>query len=367
MADVKQEKASKSDEQLKASTSFFEFWPTWVMYLPVVVQWIVLAVRYRSLTLPLIANPNIPLAGMVGASKADAMAEATKECKAAILPWFRHIKSSDALSLQAQQVRAQAAEMTIELPFVCKPDLGCRGAGVKLIKSVEQLEQTLKHYPEGAGAIIQKLADYQPEVGVFYVRMPNEEKGQVVSLTFKDNPSVVGDGVHTLAELVEKEPRAGQLLHLYERRNEKNWQRVLDEGEQISLLFSASHCRGAVFRNGKQHITPELTHAIDVMMKGLPDFYYGRLDIKYADLAALEAGKQLQVVEINGASSEAIHIWDKDTRFLDAITTLMWQYRTLFKIGALVRQQGVKTPSILKLWHAWRHEQSLTVYYPETD
>ena len=51
------------------ATSFFEFWPIWLMYIPVAIQWLFLAVRYQSLSLPLIANPGIPLSGMVGVSK----------------------------------------------------------------------------------------------------------------------------------------------------------------------------------------------------------------------------------------------------------------------------------------------------------
>ena len=38
------------------TTSFFEFWPILLMYLPVAIQWLLLAARYRSLSLPSIAD-----------------------------------------------------------------------------------------------------------------------------------------------------------------------------------------------------------------------------------------------------------------------------------------------------------------------
>ena len=51
------------------NTSLFEFWPMWLMYLPVALQWLWLSLFHRSFTLPLIANPAIPLSGMVGVPK----------------------------------------------------------------------------------------------------------------------------------------------------------------------------------------------------------------------------------------------------------------------------------------------------------
>src|SRR3546814_9177882 len=39
------------------TVSFFEFWPSWLVYTPVALQWLGLSLRHRSLTVPLCANP----------------------------------------------------------------------------------------------------------------------------------------------------------------------------------------------------------------------------------------------------------------------------------------------------------------------
>lgn len=337
------------------------------MYLPVVLQWLWLSVRYRSLTLPLIANPTIPLAGMVGGSKDLLMSQATGACKDAMLPWVLHTVSGEPIAAQSAALMVGVAERGITLPFVCKPDMGCRGAGVKLIRNAEQLTQTLGAYPVGAALVCQRLASFEPEVGIFFVRHPQHATGQIVSLTIKHTPFVTGDGRSTLRELVEQDPRAGQLLHLYAARNELDWESVLPEHSVHRLLFCASHCRGAVFEDARGLVTSQLTDAINRIMAGLPDFYYGRLDVKFKDLETLQAGESLEIVEINGASSESIHIWDKDARLRDAIKTLLWQYRTLFQIGAYLRQQGHTTPGIRSLLSHWLLERRLTRFYPETD
>lgn len=349
------------------ATSFFEFWPTWVMYLPVAVEWLLLAVRYRSLTLPLIANPIIPLSGMVGGSKHELMNYAQGHCKAAILPWVYWEVRNEPSAEQAKACVLRAAKKGIHLPFVCKPDIGCRGSGVKLIKSLTELEAVMAVYPFGAGLLCQKLASYEPEVGVFYVKEPDSPQGYIASLTFKDTPSVIGDGEKTLAQLVAEDERAYNLLELYRERNQSHWNQVVIKGERFRLLFSASHCRGAVFTDAKAYITPALTQSLNIIMNDLPDFYYGRLDVKYSNIERLQQGLDLEIVEINGASSESIHIWDKTTRLRDAVKVLLWQYRTLFKLGAYQRKQGVKTPGLLALISAWRKERALTRHYPVTD
>ncbi len=337
------------------------------MYLPVILQWPLLALRYRSFTLPLLANPDLPLGGMVGASKAHLMRQARGHCARAFLPWVAGTRSQAAAESQAAELLAQAAGEGFQLPFVVKPDIGCRGSGVKRVTSLDELSQVIDHYPPGATFIAQQLARFEHEAGIFYVRAPEEPQGAVVSLTFKDLPSVTGDGLRTLAQLVEADPRAGALRHLYEPRQRERWHEVVPRGEVVPLLFSASHCQGAVFTNGQSAITPTLAAAIDRIMQDLPNFHYGRLDVKFADLESLRAGKNLEVMEINGASAEAIHIWDKNTRLRDALRTLMWQYRTLFRIGAQQRRRGYRTPGVRALWRAWRHERALTRHYPETD
>jgi hypothetical protein len=352
--------------------SRFEFWPAWAMYAPVVLQWFYLALRYRSLTLPFIANPRLTLAGMVGVGKSELMSQAKGYALASILPWVRIVvdsRSPEAIAADAL-VTAEAAD--IGLPFVCKPDIGCRGSGVKLIHSLSELTDAISRYPAGAALLCQRLSRFEPEVGIFYTREVQqnsliEPSGVITGLTFKTSPSVVGDGMRTVGALISADARAKTLLHLYQPRFATRWHDVLPEGERLRLVFSASHCRGAVFTDARAHITPTLTHAVDRIMRDLPDFHYGRLDVKFRDLTALESGSELEIVEINGASAESIHIWDRRAGLLEAWRTLMWQYRTLFQFGAAQRSKGFRTPGLAKLYRHWRLEKTLTKYYPTND
>ena len=354
-------------DQEGRNTSFFEFWPLWVMYTPVALQWLWLAIRYRSLTLPLIANPVVKLSGMVGAAKSSLFDAAGDHARKWILPWQVYRVTEEGVERQAQAVKANLQQAGLGLPIVAKPDMGCRGAGVKLLQDESALHGYLESFPVGGHIQFQQLSEWEAEAGVFYVRFPGEESGRITSLTLKYMPFVVGDGCSTLEQLVLSDPRAGDVPHLYAQRHRDNWQRVIPEGEPYRLVFSASHCRGAVFRDGAQYIDERLAAALDRIFDDIPGFHYGRLDIKFRDLDALRAGRDFEIIEINGASSESIHIWDRNASLGGAYRTLLQQYGTLFKLGDANRSRGHKTPGLKALWKAWREENKLVKQYPQND
>ncbi|TCS41384.1 hypothetical protein BCF53_106115 [Reinekea marinisedimentorum] len=353
--------------KLGKTTSFFEFWPSWLTYIPVALQWLALSVRYRSLTLPLIANPQLPLSGMVGIGKSELLQQASGELEHTILPWFAVEKTELPLATQVAAIKDQIDAAGFTYPLVCKPDIGCRGVGVKLIKNDNELMVNFNLYPASSKMVVQKLADFEPEAGIFFTRNPDESQGKIISLALKYTPYVIGDGRKTLAELIASDERAGTLTHLYQSRHKANWHNVIPAGEPYRLVFSASHSKGAIFRDANNLITEQLNAKLTSLMSDLPDFHYGRLDVKFKDVESLGKGENIQIVEINTASSEPLHIWDSNTSLRSAMSALLYQYKLLFQYGDANRTRGFKPPSIRKLIRHWRLEQKLSSYYAETD
>jgi len=349
------------------SISPYEFLPSWFFYTPVVLQSVFQGMKYRNWKLPLIANPSIKLSGMVGESKHDILSLAGKESLKWISPFTTITTSKEKHAVQLKFALQSMRQSNIDFPVVTKPDLGCRGAGVKLLHTPQQLEQYIANFPVGARFLIQEKAPYQAEAGVFYVRYPGQSKGKIISMTLKYAPSVTGDGKNTLKQLIELCPRAGQLSHLYFPRhtNKLNW--VPSKGEEFQLAFAGSHSRGSIFRNGNQFITDKLAQRLDAIFNDFDGFHYGRLDIKFKDMPSLMEGEAFTILEINGASSEAAHIWDRQTPLKEIFTTLLYQYRLLFDIGAQQQQRGFQTPPFKELFLAWKEEKRLTEQYPTTD
>lgn len=351
----------------QGSISPYEFLPAWVFYTPVVLQSFALALRYGDVRLPLVANPSIKLSGMVGESKHDILSLAGSYARQWVSPFITVFQTGEDVAEQSSKAYQQMQDNGLDFPIVAKPDLGCRGAGVKLLHNMDQLTQYFESFPKDSRFLLQEKAPYPAEAGVFYVRYPGEKKGKIISLTLKYAPFVEGDGQSTLKELIEADPRAGQLTHLYFPRHQSKLNQILQKGESFQLAFAGSHSRGSIFRNGNAYISEKLTEQLDRIFDDVEGFCYGRLDIKFQDIYELMDGKNFTILEINGASSEAAHIWDRKTPLREIFSTLLFQYRTLFAIGALQKKAGHKPPSISQLLAAWREEKQLVNAYPQTD
>lgn len=351
----------------KRSISRYEFFPAWFFYTPVVVQSLCQGLYYRDFRLPLVVNPSIKLSGMVGESKHDIMSLAGDIAKPWVSPFTTRTKNSESIESQVQDALVAMHSNDLAFPLVAKPDLGCRGVGVKLLKNEDQLTQYIVDFPDNARFLLQEKAPYQAEAGVFYVRQPGEAKGEIISITLKYAPSVLGDGIHTLKQLIELSPRAGQLSHLYLPRHTEKLDWIPEKDEEFQLAFAGSHSRGSIFRDGNQYITSALTEKLDTILHDVDGYHYGRLDIKFDNLDDFMKGEKFTILELNGASSEAAHIWDRNTPLKAIFSMLLTQYRLLYAIGAKQKKRGHKPPTLSSLLTAWREEKKLTEHYPDTD
>ncbi|GER08001.1 hypothetical protein GCM10007972_10520 [Iodidimonas muriae] len=349
--------------------SHFEFWPQWLFYAPVILWWLWLSLRYGGLMRPMAANPGFPNGGFAGESKTLVLKRFGPRARASLAPFIRYATKTrlESQADQAQTAIEQARAANLDYPLVAKPDIGCRGAGVKVVRTDADLERYIASFPQEADVILQQLADAPGEVGVFYVRHPQEDMGRLFSMTLKYFPHVVGNGRDTLRQLILADPRASQLPHLYMDRNKARLDQVVPAGEEVRIAFAGSHSKGAIFRDGRPYITEDLTRAIDRIAHDIDGFYIGRFDIRFADFEALRQGRDFTIIEVNGAGGEATHIWDSRMTLREAYHDLYEQFRMLFEIGRENRRRGVPATSLLEFYRAWRHEQSLVRGYPETD
>lgn len=346
--------------------SFFEFWPTKLFYIPVALHWIYLSIRHGSVTLPTAANPDFPLGGLVGESKSKVLGLAEGKAKERIAN-FTFVDNKPSTEETLRDALANMSRERVNFPIVTKPDMGCRGAGVKVARSDKDLESYLAKFPIDNRIVLQELIAYEPEAGVFYVRPPGTKQGRIISLTLKYFPHIIGDGTSTIKQLILSDDRASKVPHLYLGRNEKNLSKVLKKGEPYRLAFAGSHSRGAIFRDGKNFITDEMARAFDDIANGLPGFCFGRFDVRFPDIKELQSGGEFRVLEVNGAGGEVTHIWDSKTSLGEAYKSLREQFRLVFEIGAANRRLGHRPATVLELFRAYRREGNLMQDYPQTD
>ncbi len=107
-------------------------------------------------------------------------------------------------------------------------------------------------------------------------------------------------------------------------------------------MFAGNHAQGTIFKDGTHLATPQLLARLHEIASSMPDFYFGRFDIRYSDLDAFLNGEDIHIVEINGAGAESTHIWDARMTLSGAYGALFRQWRVLFEIGAANRKRGAK-------------------------
>ncbi len=324
----------------------WEFWPPWILYPPLIVYvlgWLGI-VRHRAWLLFTAANPAIEAGGYVSESKSEIL-RGLGDAEG-MLARFLLIPAGLDGDRRLEIAREFMDREGLDLPVVLKPDRGQRGSGVEIIRSFDRLETHLRRV---AYDVI--LQEYAPglEFGVFYYRLPSERRGRIFSVTEKRMPAVVGDGHSTLERLILSGPRSVAMARLYLARHARDLERVPDAGERVQLVEIGTHCRGAVFVDGGHLVTSELEETIDRISRNFDGFYFGRYDIRVPTTEDLRAGRNLKVIELNGVTSEATHIYDPKFSALDAYRVLFRQWRLAFRIAEENRERGARPSSAAEL------------------
>lgn len=310
----------------------WEFWPMIVFYPPVALWVAWLSLRHRGFTTITAANPGIPHGGFVGESKFQ------------ILSNLRHAMVSPTVLIETP---GELDNTPFEYPIILKPDVGQRGAGVRLIRSRDEAEA---HLQATSGTVIAQPFHPGPyEAGIFYYRIPGQSRGKIFSITDKVFSRIVGDGNSTIEQLIWRHPRYRMQAGTFLKRHAEDLNRVLKQDEVFALAVAGNHCQGTMFRDGSYLITPALEAAVDRIAQSFDGFHFGRFDVRYSDVEAFKRGDDLTVIELNGITSESTNIYDPSRTLIWAYRRLFAQWRILFKIGAANRTIGHRVSGLGEL------------------
>lgn len=321
----------------------WEYWPSMAFYWPMLFYGPYLAIRPKHICFFTPANPGLEGGGMCMESKYHTLE---------MFP--EHLRPESVFvpdGMPEAAIRTAIEKTTLSFPVIVKPNVGFRGLLVKKVDNFEQLSAYIQQYP--IDFLIQEFLQYPEEVGVFYSRLPDEEKGEIISLTLKEFLHVVGDGVSTVAELVEANPRA--LLQM--ERLQEMYADLLDTvppaGKKVNLGVVGNHSKGTLFINGNDQIDDALTEEFDRLAHHIDGFYYGRFDIKCQSLDDLRQGKNFKIIELNGVFAEPTHIYDSTRMsYFEALRTITRHWKLVQEISFRNVQKGVtpmSVPEMLKV------------------
>jgi len=314
-----------------AKVTKWEFWPFAVLYFPVVVYWIWMTLRSRSFFFFTAANPKMHFGGMLGGSKTEILDLIPGE----YLP--KTFKISKNITLDA--IKAKLKIEGLELPIIVKPDIGERGWMVELIKSEEDLRIYLNTIK--VDFLVQEHINFPVELGIFYYRYPDQSRGTVSSIVMKEMLAVTGDGIHPVKELMKKNVRAKMHIDTLRRKNGPLMNYLPKRGEKVEVVSIGNHCRGTMFMNGNHLITGPLISVIDHISRQIEGFHFGRYDLRCTSIDDLCEGRNIKILELNGAGAEPAHIYQPGYPLIRAYRDIIHHLRALVEISIRNKNAGI--------------------------
>ncbi len=297
----------------------WEYWPAYVIYFPTFLYWVYNGLKFLDFNFYKFSNPVLKNGGLFK----DGKTEIYNYLHSSYYP--KTIFISKEIETNLDEI---IRENQFKFPLIAKPNDGFRGIGVEKIYDLDAL---LRYHKEiNKDYLIQEYIEYPNEIGVFYCKIPGEIEGKITGITGKKFLSIKGDGVSNMRGLLQQNPRFKMQISTLEK--EFNLEEVLQNGEERQLVPYGNHSRGTEFTDFSSAISLKLTRIINSVLNDIPEFYYGRIDLKFSSIEELEKGLNFSIIEINGAKSEPAHIYDTSFSFLDAQKEIFRHQRLFMKI-----------------------------------
>ena len=295
--------------------------PPALFYLPLVLNWIRLGLKHRSMTLPTAANPTIFTGGMWGETKSSYFQDVAPEERKWIADFVLVNRTPDAQDPAADIARAERAlaDKGLDFPLIAKPDIGWHGHGVRRI----------------------------------------------------DDSGGLANGSMTVRDLINGDARAQwkSSLHLgvdptHRGVSANDLDRVPQRGEVVRIALIGNQRAGALYRDACRHITPALEARFDAIGRSMTEFHYGRFDLRFDTIEALMRGEDFAIVEINGIGGESIDCWDPHLGVRECYRRLAAQQQLLFQIGHCNRARGFHPTKVGEFVSSLFEQNKLIKLYP---
>lgn len=282
------------------------------------VYWSGYSLYFRTLTYFSVANPKIYLGGMLDERKSDIYSLVPSQ----YLPkTIMYPKPSVGI--------LEDICVNFNFPIIVKPNVGFKGYMVKRIDSKEEFNTVIKEYAD-VELIVQEFLSEEHEYSVMYYFVDSSDFG-VTSLVKKHLPNVVGNGKDTLKKLIERSKNPFINKSWVVEKNYLLLNKVLEVGQLYVLDHVGNYSRGSNFENLNSRIDPELTTTINEFYRMVNGMNFCRMDVKANSLEDLKKGN-FKLLEINGAKSEPLHIYDPNLGFSHIVKSIHQHWTILFKV-----------------------------------
>ena len=308
----------------------WEYWPFHLVYAPIYPVWIWYCIRARSLFFFGASNPAIKNAGFLMEPKSEIDLLIPEQYKPATL-FF-------APGTAVEKIIQAVIDKQLHYPLVIKPDIGMQGKAVIKVHNDWELQNTVSKFT--VNFLVQPFIPFPREVGVFYVRYPDEKHGRITGIVEKEFLTVTGDGYNTIEQLLYNTPRYILQIPVLKTLLGVEMNDILQKGENRILVPYGNHVRGALFLDSTYKNTKQIETLIDNVCQSIDGFYYGRLDIRFNSFEELGNNKNWSIIELNGAGSEPTHIYDPKHSLFFAWKEIIRHWKILYGISMQNKRKG---------------------------
>lgn len=337
-------------KKLTQKLSNWQHWPFLPFYFPVSFVWLWYCIRSGSLWFFSTSNPTLTFGGFEGESKDEMYNLLSPEYYPKTI--YLNPKSSFCL------VREEVKKHSFSYPFIVKPNTGMAGILFRKIANERQLE--IYHQLMPVDYIIQDYVDYPFEVSVFYHRYPENKTGKISAFFSKKLPSIKGDGISSIAELVKK--NKPEIKEEINKLSAEKLNDILAKDEVFYLSFVGNRYHGTTFHDLSDFIDHNLLKVFDKISL-TNDFYYGRYDIKCRSIEDLKKGENFSILEFNGAGSIPNHIYTGKYHLATAYKEIIKHWKALYQISNYNHKKGMRycgfSKGLIFLINAKKHFRSL--------
>jgi hypothetical protein len=309
----------------------WEYWPFHWVYGPVypVFAWYMARCGFRFFFSA--SNPSIFSGGFLMESKKKVY----DILPAGTYPSTLYFEPGTAAATVLQETLAAG----IGFPMILKPDIGGRGRAVVVVNNADELFYYVPQYT--LPFLAQDFIAYEKEAGIFFVKQPGSKKGRVTGIVGKTFGSVTGDGEHSIADLIAADERLSLYMDSLAPQLGRRMEEILAPGKTEVLVPFGNHARGAAFFNWKHLIDERLHNWASNLAADIDGFYYGRLDIRFNDWDEMIVENKFSIIELNGAGSEATHIYDPSQSIFYAWKEIIRHWRMLWRVSRANHRKGV--------------------------
>lgn len=308
----------------------WEYWPFHVVYSPIYPVWLWYCIKARSLFFFGASNPTIKNAGF--------LMEPKSEIDLLIPDQYKPLTLFFPAGVTFEKVNETILHNHLQYPLVVKPDIGMQGKAVVKVDNDVELKNAIAKFT--VNFIVQPFIHYPKEVGIFYVRYPDEQHGKITGIVEKEFLSVTGDGLGTIEALLNNTPRYILQIPALKKVLGVGINDVLKKGEVKILVPYGNHVRGSLFLDSTYKNTKQIESVIDNACKSIDGFYFGRLDIRFNSFKELGENKNWSIIELNGAGSEPTHMYDPKHSLFFAWKEIVRHWKMLYNISMQNKKRG---------------------------